>query len=377
MTKELSQIALYLAKPQQEFDDVLRPEKIKPENEQFKIRAFEIDDVEVRSYAVVNTTKKTSQPWIDFINENLDDQNKINFETFSKRPSGLILIKIDSNIFAAAFGVSGSTLLDKSKFYPDFGIKTAMNMCGNTELRQTKSHKHAIITQNINRQHSRPSESLDFGMSDTEQLNYISAQLEKDKNVTLQGKDNLNIKVIGEKKLSWSKLLEYCNDFLEQYQKDTYKELFPNFPNLQNVSEEKIEILDVKLLDNIVNRNIDNVHLSIPEFIDDSEYSFSYSNSPKRDNIIYSYIDIEHIYTNNIFREIAAITIKMLKGKSIYAYSHTQEQILPYMKWSFYHCLVAEVDYENEHYILSNGIWQKFDTDFYNNINTFIEDNIT
>jgi hypothetical protein len=99
-----------------------------------------------------------------------------------------------------------------------------MNMCGNEELRQTKSSIHALNTQHIDRQLSIPSDTFSFGLNETEFLHYISAHLESDKKVTLQGKNNLTIKVPGDNKLSWDKLIDYGKTFIEEYAGKKYKE---------------------------------------------------------------------------------------------------------------------------------------------------------
>ena len=111
---------------------------------------------------------------------------------------------------------------------PDFGIKTAMNMCGNEEIRQTRSQSNAITPTHIDRQVSRPSDTFVFGLSDAEDLRYISAHLKGDRNVTLQGRDHLTVKVIGSEKLTWERLINRCGDFLERYAARDYIELFPS-----------------------------------------------------------------------------------------------------------------------------------------------------
>ncbi|MCL4707816.1 TIGR04141 family sporadically distributed protein [bacterium] len=269
MAKELGQISFYLAKEGNDFDSVIKEDSLQPESENFKIREFNVDNASLKFFCMQKAISKSENPpWLDFINERLDgSENKIHFDTFSKRPSGILLIKIDERILVATFGASGSGFLDKTKFLSDFGIKTAMNMCGNEELRQTKSRTHALTTQNIDRQLSKPSDAFSFGLGESEFLQYISAHLQTNKNITLQGKDNLTIKIIGDKKLSWEELIDYGRTFLEEYKSEKYKKLFPNYPNLQDVSNEKVEELDIALVEKLSKENYDRVHLAIPEFI--------------------------------------------------------------------------------------------------------------
>jgi uncharacterized protein (TIGR04141 family) len=375
MASELGKISIYLAKEGKTFADVIDEAKLPNESDHFKIRDFEVDGYPVRFFCKHATTvKPENPPWLDFVNNKLnEDGQKIYFDSYSKRPSGLLLINIEARILAASFGIGGGTLLKKFQFLDDFGIKAAMNMCGNKELRQTKSSTHAITTQNIDRQLSKPSDSFSFGLNETEFLQYISAHLPDNSKVTLQGKDTLTLKIIGDEKLSWDKLIEYGKIFIEEYGSEKYKELFPNYPNLQNIEKEKSEELDLMLAEKIKAEEYDRIHLSIPEFIADDEFSFSYTNYNKKENKIYSQIDVSQLKSNNVL-DFNTLTPDDIKKKYIYAYSHEQDQILGYKKWELYRCMVAEIECEGEYFVLSNSVWRKVDDKFYNLINSFIDD---
>lgn len=375
MAKELGTISFYLAKNGQSFSSVTKKDLNLDERDNFKVRHFSIDDTEIVFFCEQSCiSKKDNPPWLDFVNEKLpSDMEQIHFETFTKRVSGLLLIKIQDQILAAAFGVRGGVLLDKDKFLSDFGIKTAMNMCGNRELRQTKSSTHAITTAHIDRQLSKPSDAFSFGLEETELLQYISAQLKDDKKVTLQGKDNLTIKIIGDNKLTWELLIEYANKFITEYTSDRYKTLFPNYPNFQDVTNEKAKELDLLLLNKIKEEDHSCMHLAIPEFIEDDKYSFSYSNFKKKENVICSHIDVDDLKQNQKVINFNKLTTNHLKNKHVYAYSHGEDRILEYRKWKLYDCFVAEVKSENDYFVLSGGVWRKVDDEFYIAVNNFIE----
>lgn len=374
MASELGQISFYLAKEGNDFNDVIKEDNLHPESDTFKIREFEVDGTAVKFFCEQATIiKSENPPWLDFINEKIvDGEDKVHFDTFSKRPSGLLLINIDSRILAATFGVRGGVLLEKGKFLPDFGIKTAMNMCGNKELRQTKSSTHALTTKHIDRQLSKPSDTFSFGLNETEFLHYISAHLESDKNVTLQGKDNLTIKIVGDNKLSWDKLIDYGKTFIEEYDSEIYKDLFPNYPNLKNVTKEQAELLDLALIQKLANENYECIHLAIPEFIADDQFSFTYSNFAKRQNNIFSHLDILQLKSEEVL-DFDNLNIDKLKNKKVYAYSHEEERILGYRKWGLYTCIFAEIELQGEYFVLSGGIWRKVDDDFYSAVTEFMD----
>lgn len=373
MSEELGQISLYLAKAGKSFDSVVQSQNIREEGNNFKIRDIQFEDYEIRFYYFQTESPKSSPPWLEFVNERLGiSDERITFSTLSRRPNGLLLILLEGRIFAATFGVSGKILLDTTQIVSDFGIKTAMNMCGNKELRQAKTRTHALTTQQIDRQVSKPSDSIEFGLGETEFLKYISAHLESNKRVTLQGKDSLTIKVVGDEKLSWKRLISYCHTFLDEYQKDRYKILFPNYPNFQNVDDEKSGELDNILIEQLKKQDFSRMHLAIPDFVSEDEYSFSYTNYRSRKNRIVSHIDISDLNSLKVI-DLKHVDVKNLKSRTVFAYSHSENKILDLRKWSLYSCIVAEVEVSNDYFILSEGEWRKVDENFYTLVNDFID----
>ena len=375
MVNELGQISIYLAKEGKGFEGVVDEDKVPSEGDTFKVREFQVDGHPVKFFCKQTiTSKQENPPWLDFVNDKLSgDSQKIHFETYGKRPCGLLLVNLEGRVLAASFGIGGGSFLRKFQFLDDFGIKTAMNMCGNKELRQTKSSTHAITTQNIDRQLSKPSDSFSLGLNETEFLRYISAHLPEDSKVTLQGKDNLTLKITGDEKLTWEKLIEYGKTFIERYSGDEYKELFPNYPNMQTIPKERSAELNHKLVEQLSNEEYERIHLAIPEFIADDEFSFSYTNYQKRENKIFSHIDVLHLKQHNVV-DFDNLTIDEIEKKYIYAYSHEQDAVLGYKKWKLYHCIIAEVELQGKYFVLSSGIWRKVDDEFYSAVTSFVDD---
>ncbi|WP_431689164.1 DUF6119 family protein [Hahella sp. NBU794] len=375
MPNEIAKISFFLAKEKEGFESVIDKDKQRELTKSIESRHFKTNVAEAVFY-FIKTSSETYEdpPWLSFINEKIE--NQIHFSTSSKRASGLLLLKVSNRLLAATFGTKGSVLLKKERLVSDFGIITAMNMCGSGELRQTKSSTHTATTKHIDRHLSRPSDSFEFGMDESEHLQFISAHLENNKNITLQGKDSLTLKVIGDSKLTWEKLISHAEEFIIEYKSENYKISFPNYLNIEEVPTPLSNELDEILCQKIKNEDYSNIHLSIPEFIQDDEFSYSYTNNKKRENNIYSHICIEHLIKEKLLSK-DRFTIKTLKNKHIYAYSHFDERILSYKKWSYYSCIIAELVHKDRHYILSSGVWKKFDSDFYNMVNDFVNKKIT
>lgn len=373
MASELGQASLYLTKLDTTFDNIIKENSLP--NGAID-HTFKHGIASIKFIYFKTSSTRENPTWLDFINENLPADARISFKDISQRANGIVLIEISQRIFVLTFGLSAFSAIEKSLLHHDFGIISAMNMCGNDEIRQTRSRTHSITTQYIDRQMSKPSDSFYFGMSDHEILSYISAHIPENKKISIQGRDCLTIKIIGDKKISWETLIENCEQSLKYYEMKDYKDLFPNYPNLQEVSKEKKQELDEYLVNAIISGETEKMHMSVPEIIRDDEYSFSYTNDPRNNkNTIHSFLDITQLYDGKSLN-IKKLNSKNIKTKNIYAYSHKEEKILPYRKWSLYNCIVFEMEIDNEYFLLSSGVWQKVDSDFHESIDNFIKNEL-
>lgn len=366
--QEISQVSFFLAKPENTFDTVLDAEAKLEERDKFSQLEIEVEveDASCRFIYFETTSHKKNPKWLDFVNTRIE--NKLSFSAVSKNPNGLLMVSVDDRVLLAAFGRSSASILDKKRLENDFGIRTAMNMCGNEEIRQTKSQSNSITTTQIDRQVSRPSDSFVFGLSEAEDLKYISAHMKGNNLVTLQGKDRLTIKVLGKDKLTWEKLIDQCKDFLSAYSKEDYKALFPNYKNFTPATEEEAKQLNVALIDALRDKKLDKLQLCIPEFISDDDYSFSYSNKKRQEDLVYSHLDVSQLYEHLDFDKIDA---KYLQNKLIYAYSLEEDRVLPYRKWSIYDCLLFEAKIGDACFVLVDGNWARVEDDFYKAIIEF------
>lgn len=367
---ELAQISFYLAKPDQTFDTVIDPEAVITAQVAYQAHDFEVGLAACRFLYFEHVSKKSNPPWLDFANEQLSPEAPVNFSATSRSPNGLILIALDGRVLAAAFGRSASSCLIGRALEPDFGIRTAMNLCGNEEIRQTKSQSNTITPTQIDRQVAKPADTFAFGLNEAEDLRYISAHMKGDRKVTLQGRNSLTVKVIGEDKLSWDKIIVQCRSFLEAFASQDFATLFPNYKNFRPANEEQAATLDAALIETLRARDFHRLNMGIPEFVSEEEYGFCYSNHAKRDNIIYAFLDPGQLQT---CLPLDGITIDQLKHKKIFAYSPVENRVLSWKKWYVYDCLNFEHQLDGSYFILSDGRWLKVDVDFYRAIEAFTE----
>ncbi|BCJ90353.1 hypothetical protein IZ6_10880 [Terrihabitans soli] len=371
---EIGQISFYLAKPALTFDEVIDWESDLRERNAYSNHSFRVEDHACRFLYFESITTKKTPAWLEFINAQLaDDEQKSLAAIKSPNANGILGIEIAGRWVLSVFGRSAGTALNRKSIERDFGIKTAMNMCGNEEIRQTHTHSNSLVPTSIARQVSRPSDAFSFALSDGEDLKFISAHIKGEQGVTLQGRDHLTIKILGREKLSWVGLVKRCRAFLDAYDRNDYVDLFPNYRNFQPAPEEKSLLLDKILLATLKERRFDDVQLWVPEFIPNDEYSFSYSDNAKNDNNIYAYLDTEQLADEVGLNNL---TLEGLRKRRIFAYSHSEERVISQKWWYLYDCLIFESALDDEYYVLSDGEWKIVSRDFRQAIETFVKTHV-
>jgi len=243
-----------------------------------------------------------------------------------------------------------------------------MNMCGSEELRQTKSQSTSIAITHIDRQVSKPSDALAFGLGEAEDLEYISAHMKGKKHITLQGQDNLTLKILGKEKITWVNLIEHCKSFLENSTKKDFQGEFPNFKNFEAATEAEATQLDDALIARLKKGDFSKIQLCIPEFTPEDEYSFSYTNNKTEPDDVYAYLDVDQLKKE---LKLKTITKKKLAAKYIYLYSPEEHRVLEYRRQSLYKCIVFEHSIGNKYFILSKGRWKLVEPKFYKSIVDF------
>lgn len=371
---EIGQITFYLAKADTNPDTILDDDADLDAKLAFRKAEFKIDDAECRFIYFETHSARGNPPWLNFVNEKVDAGDPFTFADASRSPNGILLINTEDRLFAAVFGRSAASCLNRKMLEPDFGIKTAMNMCGNEEIRQTRTQSNAITPTHIDRQASRPSDSFVFGLSEAEDLRYISAHIKGQKNTTLQGRDNLTVKVIGAEKLTWDRLVTQCQTFLERFEARDYIDLFPNYRNFQPATEEEAEALNTRLLEALRAKDYAKIDLCIPEFLSAEEYSFTFSNKPKKENMIYSFLTPALL--EEVFKKPDDLTLDRLESRKVFAFSPAEDRVLGHMRWPIYDCLVYEHAIGGDYFVLNSGRWTKVDPEFHQSIVEFMANRV-
>ena len=380
MSEEIKKITLYKVKDNKDISDVItNDEKFYDKISETTVKIIGTD-YSYSGYIKFNngTTKTKNQddfPWVKFLNE-VKNGEKYEFKSSNKYPRAIAVISINERtpsteqtndkIFILSFGIGIRNAFNANTIIHDFGIKTGMSLCDKISRVQTSYHES--ISHQTEKQASAPSNFKSFNLdNEKEILKKISGLPKTEYNDlldTFEGKESITIKCSKSKPISWDKLIELCLNLDNVYRSNAYQnsEDFAHYDDFKPESDNDIiDNLNKQLLESLNSRSFDHIHLAPPEFVDYQDTVFLYKDFKKigDDKIDYNSYHNE-ISINDYFNErckrkgeITSHTIN--RTFKIYKYSAEKETVVS--NWSLYKCIVAELEFNQKNYILTDGKW--------------------
>lgn len=345
-------LSIYLIKEPYVNDDKIIPKCC-------EMDSFEInDDSGILGKIYIKTGHKTVPKWADLFREVFNPRT-IGLETKSSR--AVLLVPVDKRIFCLTFG-HAHFLIDPLVVERNFGLKVALNLGGEDSLRVVDKTSLDVVEIQSKEQSSKEVSITNFDFDfEMDILKSIKARSE-DGQTTLSGRDSVSVSVA----VRLNTLKEYLVDLLSKYESDAYKE---KFVWVDNITEERdkvvIEQLNQLLIDKV--RSLDPcVWLSIPEIIIWEDIAgFAYKK--KKDPVLRQDIHL-NIFIDEVVSDEDTIDVDFLRRKKIFLYDVNHEL---YNTWPVFHCLNAEINFENQKYIFTDGSWYLLNNDFVSEINTF------
>ena len=300
----------------------------------------------------------SSPIWVNnFFNINID-------ELKSSSASGLYITKISYNSKSIYFGLSfghGWQMFKDGVIVEQFGIKTTLGLIKD-EIKKIEKKNFKNGLKDVSEQLGKIGSIANFGF-DIEQ-DIMRAIVGEPEDQELYGKN-----IVGKDAVSLSikkNVLEINDLLLELYKayiSNKYKERFDWFDNFSVVNNKKlITDLNNKIITKINNDNITDVifWLSIPEVIEwENTKCFQYEE--KDDAMEYQDIVFEDFKNSLKENEKIDIDIDLLKKRKVKQVNMNDQVI---QEWSIYNCLYAEIDLDNEKYLLVSGKYYKVDKDY-------------
>lgn len=290
-----------------------------------------------------------------------------------------IVFKVSERQFVVPFGMM-SHLLDMNKIEPNFGLRVAINVLPNNELRQMDLTTPESGSQKTKKQAYRKSTPEDFGINKQKDiLRGVVGRLDKNHVLgeRIDGKDSFRSCI---KITTFEELKAFCLEALKYSRKRKYKETYPWIDNMAIVDDlETRESLDGKLVEAIKNEQLDNMLLAPPEFIENSsEYEgFLFSGNRKRlsAKVPIPFPDIEEFIKDYGESKLEDLSVEALVKSCKMLLRDDQGNSLK--AWSIYKCLVWETGLNGDRkFVLSEGTWYEINKSFYKETERFFSDRV-
>lgn len=315
---------------------------------------------------ICSSSKKEDISWIKFFNEKI--KGKISGEYCNIYPRGIFFYKLNNteDFYVMTFGLGADAFINKNNIVFDFGIKVAMNICNPDKLRRVLSSKVEAIALHSEKQINNGARLSIFDIDDEKEfLRKIATKpLPKYSYISvITGAEAVQIKFGKDKKLDWDNLGEITKELDELYLSQKYKETFKNYDNFKFVNNKDPlkNDLDEELLKCLKEKNIDNIYLTSPDFFDYENFEFSYNKPDKKEDIEkierFSELSLSECFSR--YKIKVTTTAETLKTWNIFKYD-IEKKFFSKLS-SVYNCLVAELDYNNNKFILFNGRWRQVD----------------
>lgn len=314
-----------------------------------------------RATLYVRRQNSNTPKWATFF------QDFVDASAFGRNSStGAVLsIPWEQRTFLISFG-QGWHNIDSAKIETEFGLRTALNILDPASIRSIdKSTLEAHPTQ-LREQSGRATEVQYFGIDVERDLLRAVTGKPADEYFgnRVSGLDSIHLSL----DVDPEDLPELLGRLLVAYQSDTYKNgPFSWIDHIGQIRDlQIIEDLDNTLIEKINRRDIEKIWLSVPEIIDwNRVMGFRYSMGKRAPRVH----DVRVPDFLETFKD-GEITQADLMRRKIYCVDADDKPVLDRPAYYF---LYAEVERNNEVFLLNNGKWYRVESDYADTINQNFE----
>ena len=353
--------------------------------EDFKESQFHELDVEKHNNfkegrIYIASTEENTVEWLDTLNSYTKDSLEGDLYK-NKSNKAVLMLKYEKNeeekdyIFSLVYGY-GRTMLDDRYIVKNFGLRTAINLIEERNIKSLNSLNISRDFIDIQRQALSYVSHSDLQVNtNADILKSISGKDPSSSNFSsMSGADNLRFSAKSDVILS-----ELLEDVLNAYKSDSYKQKGLEWIDYVQYVKEKeiISELDGVLLNHITNKSLENPIIApnkIVSYLDIEGYFISGMNiSHKIKENFYDDIPSdqfwEYLYEKIEDENIEDKIIDKLKSCSLYCWTNDSAHKIS----SIYDSLFIEIDHNNEKFFINNGDWFKIESAYYGYITNKID----
>lgn len=283
----------------------------------------------------------------------------------SSSASGLLLLQVDSNTFALTFGY-GRSFLNQARIERRFGLKVALNLLDERQLRSLDTKKFDEMVVSTNTQTSRTTELPTFGVDILRDiLRAVTGKAPVSSGYkSLSGADAL---VLGVAR-PVTDLPAVLRDLHSHYTATKYQAAFGWVDHLSEVKDPTlVNALDELLVAQLKASDTSVTHMAMPENLDweDIEHFLI---TPTRGKT-YDELDLDE-YLAQTATDPANLTLALLRSRKVSVKFLRNPDADS--RWSIYQCLVSEQRLNGLLYALIEGRWFAIADTLVNQVDTAI-----
>ncbi|WDM57718.1 TIGR04141 family sporadically distributed protein [Pseudomonas sp. NEEL19] len=307
----------------------------------------------------------TSRPgWISFVEEQAGTQPD---NLIASGAGGVLFLPVDDRIFAVCFGHIHIALEDEA-FERQFGLKVTLNSVPRDGLRTLDLATPDAVTFQKRVQASKDSDVQDFGVDVLRDLARVAGGTPSEASFAkfVAGRDSLSITC----KLASEDLLSKCEQIMQVYRSNTYKQRFPWIDNMQVVRDRAtLSALDRKLFAAITalrGGGESELHMAPPEIVDYQEGCLLHYNGFGSSGTDFHSLSIED-YVAELDRCGFHGTIDDIRDRHYIKAKAPDSEVFK-VQWRVYHCFTFETsirtDGVSNSYVLFSGQWYCVERNF-------------
>lgn len=311
--------------------------------------------------------------WVSIFNDVQGFDSKGIWNQSSK---AILVLKHDGRWFCFTFGYARH-LIDELAYERNFGLIVSLNLGDPTGMKSIDKTNVGHVSLRSREQSTRDIALANFEFNDDiDLLRSVTAKLPKEgkdeEQETVSGRDSVTIYTT----VAVDAFADIAKRLYVAFNSSSYKKRYPWLGKIKEERDKQVvAALDAALAAKILNEELDNVWLAIPEPVIWEEirgFSFKYraetDDPQKAGPVLYQDLDIE------AWRKAARIdpnlTADQLRHKKIFVY---WEDGRDPSTWSVYRCLNAEIDLSKKKYILNDGDWYNIETSFVKEVSDFYD----
>lgn len=266
----------------------------------------------------------------------------------SASASGLLLLRVDGDVFALTFGY-GRSLLNQSKIVRRFGLKVVLNLIDDRGIRSLDTKVFDEIVVSRNTQSSRSSDLPTFGIDVLRDI--LRAATGKPPEgtgyKTLSGSDALVLS----SNTAAENLPEVLRALRLHYGSTKYRDSFGWVDHLNEVKDSEMKgFLDGEMLKRLLDGNLEDTHMAIPDNLDAGDIEhFTITGSRGKE---YEELDLAE-YIADV--GTAGLSVETLQQRKVSVRFLGAPN--PTTRSSIYQCLISEQRYDDSLFVLIEGRW--------------------